>query len=143
MAKYFSYARDNLGARLITCHGWAFKIRSNGPRVEVQEGDEGEAILSLRMVTSLCKSGSMGTETNRERGESMRILNWLPGQSSKLTQDRGSEIGPLSSVGVKGVESSGKLRLLRRPFHPDVEILRRLAPKDISEAHLSKWNDMY
>ena len=41
-------------ARLMTgaqdCHGWAFKIRSNDP---VQEGDEGEAILSSRMVASL------------------------------------------------------------------------------------------
>ena len=85
----------------------------------------------------------MGAETNRERGKSMRILNRLPGQSSKLTRGRDSEIGPLSSVGVKGAESGGKLRLLRRPFHPDVEILRKLAPKDICEAHLSKWNDMY
>jgi hypothetical protein len=85
----------------------------------------------------------MGTETNRERGEGMRILNWLPGKRSKLTQDRDSEIGPLSSLGVKGAESGGKPRLLRRPFHPDVEILRRLARKEISEAHLSKWNDMY
>jgi hypothetical protein len=63
-------------ARLMTgaqdCHGWAFKIGSNGPLVEVQEGDEGEAILSSRMVASLYKSGSMrsflDTETNRERG---------------------------------------------------------------------------
>jgi hypothetical protein len=29
-----------------------------------------------------------------------------------------------ASVGVKGVESGGKLRLLRRPFHPDVQFLR-------------------
>ena len=53
------------------CHGWAFKIGSNGPLVEVQEGDEGEAILSSRMVASLYKSGSMrsflDTEVNRER----------------------------------------------------------------------------
>jgi hypothetical protein len=78
-------------ARLMTgaqdCHGWAFKIRSNDP---VQEGDEGEAILSSRMVASLYESGSMrsfpDTETNRERGEGIRIPNWLPGQSSKLAQ---------------------------------------------------------
>jgi hypothetical protein len=81
-------------ARLMTgaqdCHGWAFKIGSNGPLVEVQEGDEGEAILSSRMVASLYKSGSMrsflDTETNRERGEGIRIPNWLSGQSSKLAQ---------------------------------------------------------
>jgi hypothetical protein len=62
-------------ARLMTgaqdCHGWAFNIGSNGPLVEVQEGDEGEAILSSRMVASLYGSGSMrsfpDTETNRER----------------------------------------------------------------------------
>jgi hypothetical protein len=44
-------------ARLMTgaqdCHGWAFKIGSNGPLVEIQEGDEGEVILSSRMVASL------------------------------------------------------------------------------------------
>ena len=27
-------------------------------------------------------------------------------------------------MGVKGAESGGKLRLLRRPFHPDVQLLR-------------------
>jgi hypothetical protein len=72
------------------CHGWAFKIGLNGPLVEVQEGDEGEAILSSRMVAYLYNSGSMrsflDTETNRERGEGIRIPNWLPGQSSKLAQ---------------------------------------------------------
>jgi hypothetical protein len=97
-------------ARLMTgaqdCHSWAFNIGSNGPLVEVQEGDEGEAILSSRMVASLYGSGSMrsfpDTETNRERerGEGIRIPNWLSGQSSKLAQiwapSRGqdSEIDP-------------------------------------------------
>jgi hypothetical protein len=66
------------------CHGWAFKIGSNGPLVEVQEGDEGEAILSSRMVASLYKSGSMrsflDTEVNRE------VQNWLPGTKFKVGQ---------------------------------------------------------
>jgi hypothetical protein len=30
----------------------------------------------------------------------------------------------MSSVGVKGAESGGKERQIRRPFHPDVQFLR-------------------
>src|SRR5271155_4638627 len=45
---------------------------SNGPLVEIQEGNEGEAILSRGGFASLYKSGSMrsflDTEVNRERG---------------------------------------------------------------------------
>jgi hypothetical protein len=55
------------------CHDWAFKIGSNGPLVETQEGDKGEAILSRGGFASLYKSGSMrsflDTEINRERGK--------------------------------------------------------------------------
>jgi hypothetical protein len=48
---WFCLARLMTGAQ--DCHGWAFKIGSNGPLVEIQEGDEGEVILSSRMVASL------------------------------------------------------------------------------------------
>jgi hypothetical protein len=56
--------------------------------VEVQEGDEGEPILSSRMVASLCKSGSMRSSldagTNREKvralesqtGSLDKVQNW-------------------------------------------------------------------
>ena len=48
----------------------------------------------------LYKSGSMrsfpDTETNRERGEGIRIPNWLPGQSSKLAQI----LGTLERAGI-------------------------------------------
>jgi hypothetical protein len=80
-------------ARLMTgaqdCHGWAFKVGSNGP-LEVQEGDEGEAILSSAMVAPSHKSGSMRSfldiETNRERegrasesqtGSLDKVQSWL------------------------------------------------------------------
>ena len=65
------------------------------------------------------KSGSMrsfpDTETNRERGEGIR-QSWPKFGHPREGRDR-----PLSSVGVKEAESGGKLRLLRRPFHPDVQ----------------------
>ena len=92
-------------ARLMTgaqdCHGWAFKIGSNGPLVEVQEGDEGEAILSSRMVASLCKSGSMrsflDTEVNRERGrgghQNPKLAPWDKVQS-------GPKFGRLERAGT-------------------------------------------
>jgi hypothetical protein len=80
------------------CHGWAFKIGSNGPLVEVQEGDEGEAILSSRMVASLYKSGSMrsflDTEVNREGEEVIRIPHWLPGTKFKVGPNLGALIDP-------------------------------------------------
>ena len=60
-----------LMTRAQDCHGWAFKIGLNGPLVEIQEGDEGEAICP-RGWLRLYKSGSMrsflDTETNRKRG---------------------------------------------------------------------------
>jgi len=75
-------------------------IRSNGPLVEIQGDNEGEAISSQGGFASSYKSGSMrsllDTEVNRERGregreggrgereggeggEIIRISNWLPG----------------------------------------------------------------
>ena len=96
----FRLARFRL-TRLMTgaqdCHGWAFKIGSNGPLVEVQEGDVGEAILSSRMVASLYKSGSMrsflDTEVNREGREVIRIQNWLPGTKFKVGPNLGASRG--------------------------------------------------
>jgi hypothetical protein len=40
-------------------------------------------------------------------------------------------------VGVKGAESGGKLRLLRRPFHPDVQFLR---PRKITTCFIGRNN---
>jgi hypothetical protein len=60
-------------ARLVT---GAFEIGSNGPLVEIQEGNEGETISSRGGFTSLYESGSMKsfleTEVNRERGRGGR-----------------------------------------------------------------------
>ena len=97
-------------ARLMTgaqdCHGWAFKIGSNDPLVEVQEGDEGEAILSSRMVASLYKSGSMrsflDTEVNRERErgghQNPELAPWtkfkVGPNLGRPREGRDSEIGP-------------------------------------------------
>jgi len=72
--------------------------------VEVQEGDEGDPILSSRMVAPLCKSGSMrsslDTGTNRERGRALesqtgsldKVQNWP--KFGRPQEGRDSEIGP-------------------------------------------------
>jgi hypothetical protein len=75
--------------------------------VEIQEGDKREAILSSRMVASLCESGSMrsflDTETNRERGRRGGHQNPKLGSLDKVQswpkfgrprEGRDSEIGP-------------------------------------------------
>jgi len=50
----------------------------------------------------------------------MRIQNGLPVQKFKVSLN-----STLSSVGAKGAESGGKDRQIRRPFHLDVQILRK------------------
>ena len=101
-------------------------IRSNGPLVEIQGDNEGEAISSQGGFASSYKSGSMrsllDTEVNRERGregreggrggrgdhQNLKLAPW--DKSSKLAQ---------ISVGGRDQKSGGKLRSHRRPFHPD------------------------
>jgi len=65
--------------------------------VEVQEGDEGDPILSSRMVASLCESGSMrsslDTGTNRERYWNPKLAPWT---KFKI----GTNLGALKKAGV-------------------------------------------
>ena len=92
-------------------------IRSNGPLVEIQGDNEGEAISSQGGFASSYKSGSMrsllDTEVNREREggrgdhQNLKLAPW--DKSSKLAQ---------ISVGGRDQKSGGKLRSHRRPFHP-------------------------
>jgi hypothetical protein len=52
----------------------------------------------------------------------VRIQNRLPVQSSKL-----AKFGAARGQGAKGAESGGRDRQIRRPFHPDVQILHLIA----------------
>jgi hypothetical protein len=62
-------------------HSWVFKIGSNGPLVEAQEGDEGGAILSSTMVASLYESWTLSPT---ERGREGRHQNSKAGSLDKL-----------------------------------------------------------
>ena len=67
-------------------------------------------------------------------GRARESQNGLMDQNSTLDQSlapqnrQGCYVGPLSSVGAKGAENGCKERLICRPLHSDVQILRILNP---------------
>ena len=99
------------------------KVMSKRPSCS---GDGAVAYIGVWSMNSFLDSETLREREGREREIQNELLRSGSGPNLALRDGRGFRIRPLFGAGAKGVESGVKGRQIRRPFHSDCDLLRRL-----------------